>query len=101
MQADQALEQSERRLIVAYAPGGLVTIFQHPGEGASPKCFDVQFMPCDGREQLNVSETRTIGSYEDLDIAVTIAAVKYGVCDKLWLPVGQMVLGSRLLRGSM
>ena len=98
MQADQAPEQSERGLIVAYAPGGLVTIFQHSGDGASPKSFEVQFMPCDGREQLKVSEKLTIGSYEDLDIAVTIVAVKYGVCDKRWLPVTQIVLGSRFLR---
>ena len=97
MHADEALQQSERRLIAAYTLAGLVTIFQRGGERSRRRCFEVQFMPCDGCGQLNLSEKLTIGSYDDLDIAVTIAAVKYGVCDNSWLPVTQVVLGSRSL----
>lgn len=87
MKAEEALQHFECKVIVAETLGGFVTILQRDSESTSKKSFDVQFVPRLGSEQFNRLEAATIGSYDDLDIAVTIAAVRYGVCDKEWRPV--------------
>lgn len=58
-------------------------------------------MPRDAQDGDNKSEILTVGSYDDLDVAVTIAAVKYGVSAEDWMPTtryAKAILGTALLR---
>ena len=95
MQAERALGQSEGGMIVAAAPRGLVTILREGAAGAAAaESFLVRFVPRGAGGRPGGSGAVAVGSYDDLDIAVTIAAVKYGVCDGGWMPAGSSSLPS-------
>lgn len=100
MQAEKALKYSQRKVIVADGSGGLVIIQQSALEDVSAKSFHVRFVPRDAQEREDGSVITTVGSYDDLDIAVTIAAVKYGISGEEWMPGSRYalaILGSALL----
>lgn len=101
MQAEEALKHSQVKWIVADASRGLVIIQQHFASGNnSEKSFQVRFVPRDAQEREDGSGITTVGSYDDLDIAVTIAAVKYGISGEAWLPgsrYAMAILGTALL----
>ena len=87
MRAEKALAQSPDGLIMADTSPGLVTIYHERGEGIEPSdSFNVSFVPRDTEGRLSGAGTVEVGSYDDLDIALTIAALSYGACDALWMP---------------
>jgi hypothetical protein len=93
MNAETALDQSEGKMIVADTPRGLVTILQGV-IGRTSGTFHLGFIPRDHAGLLRTSETITIGSYEDLDTALTIAAVSYGPGETAWMPANEFTSSS-------
>lgn len=87
MFAEKALGKSECRMIGEHTPQGFITILHEPGSEYSPPVFHLSFVPRDALGQLLEQGTIVIGSYDDLDTAITIAAVKYGSSEKKWIPV--------------
>lgn len=51
--------------------------------------YHVRFVPRDTHGHLNAAGTVTVGSYDDLDTAITIAAVSYGVGEAEWVPASE------------
>lgn len=88
VQAEKAIKQSESGLIAADTARGLVTIYHQARAGETAEAFHVRFIPYDTHGHFNVAGTVAVGSYEDLDTALTIAAVSYGTGDEGWRPVG-------------
>lgn len=86
MRANQALEQSAARLIVADTNQGLVTIYHEYATATCVESFHVRFLPCDEHGFLNQAGTVLVGSYDDLDTALTIAAIRYGARESAWRP---------------
>ncbi len=52
----------------------------------------MRFIPRDPHGHLNAAGTVVVGSYEDLDTGLTIAAVSYGTNDAAWQPPSAMSL---------
>ena len=78
MQAENALKHSKDKLIVADASRGLVIIQQEcSSERVLLNSFQIRFVLRHAHERDEDSGITTVGSYDDLDIAVTIASVKY------------------------
>jgi hypothetical protein len=86
MDAETALNQSKSKIIVADTPRGLVTIRQDTIGHTSEASFHLGFVPRDHEGLLTTEERVTIGSYEDLDTALTIAVLSYGPCEMAWVP---------------
>ena len=87
MQAEKAIRQSENGLIAADTARGLVTVYHQSRAGETAEAFHVRFIPCDAHGHFNAAGTVAVGSYDDLDTALTIAAVSYGTGDEGWRPV--------------
>lgn len=85
MDAETALNQSKSRMIVADTPRGLVTILQG-AIGDTSETFHLGFVPRNSEGLLKTAEVIMIGSYEDLDTALTIAAVSHGTGETTWVP---------------
>ena len=100
MRAEEALAQSEDDLIVADTSRGLVTIYCESEKATElADAFHVRVVPRDRDGRLNGVGTVEVGSYDDLDIAVTIAALSYGVCDTSWTPTSARRLKSAVSKG--
>ena len=85
MKAEEALRQSENRQIVADTIRGLITMSREPSTNNSEaEAFRLRFMPRDEKGHLNAAGALAIGPYDDLDTAVTIAAIGYGVGETQW-----------------
>lgn len=82
MRVDEALEQSSERLIATDTPRGLVTIYYD----CSTVSHLLRFIPRAADGELNAAGTVAVGGYDDLDTALTIAAVSYGVGETGWMP---------------
>ena len=93
MRADEALAQSAESLIAVETPRGLVTIFHQPRAENSAEGFHLRFIPRDEHGHLNAAGTVAVGSYEDLDVSLSIAAAKYGVGKEGWKPTSIEELG--------
>lgn len=90
MQAEEALHLSANSLSVADTTRGLVTIYREANtEGAVAEAFHVRFIPRATDGELNAAGTVAVGTYDDLDIALTIAAVSYGVGETGWMPASE------------
>lgn len=89
MRADKALAESRRGLIVADTPRGLVEIRCGAGaEAVAAGAFQVRLVPRDRGGRLRAAGSAPVGAYDDLDTAVTIAAVGYGAPEAGWAPAG-------------
>ena len=78
MQAEKALKHSQDKLIVADASRGLVLIQQQcSSEHVLIYSFPDPLCPPPRAGARRGFGITTVGSYDDLDIAVTIASVKY------------------------
>lgn len=102
MQAEEALKNSGSGAIVADTFRGLVVIRQRP-EPQQPISFNVLFVSHDEQGRHDGSEIITLGTYDDLDIAVTIAAVRFGISDEGWAatnPSASAILGQILVRNA-
>ena len=87
MKAEEALRQSTNHQIVADTVRGLITMSRIATANSSEaEVFRLRFMARDARGQLNAEDVVVIGRYDDLDIAVTIAAIGYGVGERQWRP---------------
>ena len=87
MRADKALSESSRGLIMADTPRGLVTIRCGAGaEAVAAGAFQVRVDPRGRGGRLSASGSEPVGSYDDLDTALTIAAVGYGATEAGWVP---------------
>lgn len=86
MRAAESLAHSTERLIAAETSRGLTTIYHQPRTEDTAEGFLVHFIPRDPHGHLNAAGTVMVGSYEDLDTALTIAAVSYGTSDAAWQP---------------
>lgn len=87
MKAEEALRQSENQQIAADTVRGVITVCREPTPNNSEEeAFRLRFLPRDAKGQLKAANAVAIGSYDDLDIAVTIAAVGYGVGEMQWVP---------------
>lgn len=87
MEAETALRQSENQQIVADTVRGVISISRAPTANRSEvEAFRLRFVPRDGKGQLNTADAVAVGRYDDLDIAVTIAAIGYGVGETQWKP---------------
>lgn len=92
MKAEEALRQSENHQIVADTVRGLITVSREATPNSSEEeAFQLRFMPRDAKGQLNAAAAVAIGPYDDLDIAVTIAAIGYGVEETQWVPGPNLV----------
>lgn len=104
MQADIALKSSRSRVIVNDTSLGLVIIQQRlPPEAPAPTSFKLFFISHDMEGWHDGSGIMTVGSYDELEVAVMTAAVKYGVADEAWLPANRYsiaILGEMLLQNS-
>ena len=61
----------------------------------------MRFVPHDADGWHDGSGIIMVGAYEDLEIAVTIAAVRYGVSEEEWMPASRYaiaILGNALLQ---
>lgn len=85
MQVEEALEQSPERLIATDTTRGLVTIYFDCTTGSHL----LRFIPRATDGELNAAATVAVGAYDDLDTALTIAAVSYGVGETGWMPVSK------------
>ena len=93
MRAEEALAGAPQGLIVADTPRGFVAIHCEAGAGSVAACaFHVRFVPRDLGGQLDAAGTVEVGSYDDLDTALTIAALGYGAGEAGWSPVGDDTL---------
>lgn len=89
VRAEEALARSSDGLIVANTPRGLVTIDCEGGpESVTAGAFRVRFLPRDRAGRLDAAAMVEVGSYDDLDTALTIAALGYGAGETGWSPVG-------------
>jgi hypothetical protein len=86
LQALDALTRSTASLIVAEAPFGLVTIFYQTRSENTPEAFHVRFIPCDTHGHFNGGGTVMVGSYQDLNTSLNVAASVYGVGEDGWEP---------------
>lgn len=81
---------------------GLVMIQQQmASESSAAEPFNVRFLSHDAHGWHDGSGIVTIGQYDDLEVAVTIAALRYGVEDQNWMPASRFavaVLGAALLQ---
>jgi hypothetical protein len=73
-------------LIVAEAPLGLVTIFYQAQSEDTQEAFHVRFIRCDTHGHFNRVGTVIVGSYEDLNTSLNVAASVYGVRENGWEP---------------
>lgn len=89
MRAEEALAGASQGLIVADTPRGLVAIHCEAGAGSvAAGAFHVRLVPRDREGRLNAAGMVEVGSYDDLDTALTIAALGYGSGEAGWSPVG-------------
>jgi hypothetical protein len=86
LQAHDALARSATSLIVAEASLGLVTIFHQARSEDTQEAFHVRFIPCDTHGHFNGVGTVIVGSYEDLNASLSVAAAVYGVGEDGWEP---------------
>ena len=85
--ADRALARSRSGLIVAITPRGSATIYREGEAGHdSANVFHVCFTPSAPGKVPDAAGAVVVGSYDDLDMAVTIAAVGYGTKEAEWMP---------------
>ena len=81
---------------------GLVIIRQQmASESSAAEPFNVGFVSHDADGAHDGSGIGTLGQYDDLDVAVTIAALRYGVPAENWMPASRFavaVLGAALLQ---
>lgn len=90
LSANRALAESSRGRIAADTTRGLVTIRREPpAGGGGDVAFLVRFVPRDRGGRLDAARAVEVGSYDDLDTAVTIAALGYGVTEAGWTPAGE------------
>ncbi|HKR58435.1 MAG TPA: hypothetical protein VJS64_01780 [Pyrinomonadaceae bacterium] len=89
MDAETALNQSKSKMIFADTPRGLVTILQEMTGHTSEASFHLGFVSRDHEGLLKTEKTIAIGSYEDLDTALTIAALSYGPGETAWVPANE------------
>jgi len=89
---------------VADTSCGLVIIQQQmASELSAAEPFNVRFVSHDAPGWHDGSGMVTIGQYDDLEVAVTIAALRYGVPDENWMPASRfavVVLGAALLHNA-
>ena len=88
MDAETALNQSKSNMIVADSTRGLVTILLAV-LGDTSEIFHLGFVPRNSEGLIKTAEMIMIGSYEDLDTALTIAAVSYGTGETGWVPADE------------
>ena len=86
MKALDALARSTASLIVAEASLGLVTIFYQSRSEDTQEAFHVRFIPCDTHGHYNGAGTVMVGSCEDLNTSLGVAATVYGVGEDGWEP---------------
>ena len=86
MQALDALARSKASLIVAEASFGLVTIFDQTRTGDTQEAFHVRFIPYDTHGHFNGAGTVMVGSFQDLNTSLSVAATVYGVGEDGWEP---------------
>jgi hypothetical protein len=86
LQALDALARSTASLIVAEDSLGLVTIFYQTRSENTQEAFHVRFIPCDTHGHFNGAGTVMVGSYQDLDTSLSVAATVYGVSQDGWEP---------------
>ena len=92
MKAEDALRRSEGHQILADTVRGLIIMSREaPANSSESEAFRLRFMPRDAKGQLNAEDAVAIGPYDDLDIAVTIAAIGYGVGETQWVPGQNLV----------
>lgn len=91
MKAEEALRQSENNEIVAVTVRGRIAMSRtFIPTNYETEAFQLRFMSRDTKGQSDSTGAVAIGSYDDLDIAVTIAAIGYGVAESHWVPGGQV-----------
>jgi|GEM_PF-4218828 len=105
MFADDALKKSEGYAIVNETMRGQVVIYHESfAKVGSSVLFHVVFVPSGFHDRFNESDLSFIGSYDDLDIAIT-AALSYGTRDSDWMPASLAPFGdinvARLKRGNL
>ena len=71
---------------MAEASLGLVTIFYQSRSEDTQEAFHVRFIPCDTHGHYNGAGTVMVGSYEDLNTSLGVAATVYGVGEDGWEP---------------
>ena len=86
MHALDALARSKASLIVAEASFGLVTIFDQTRLGDTQEAFHVRFIPHDTHGHFNGAGTVMVGSFQDLNMSLSVAASVYGVGEDGWEP---------------
>jgi hypothetical protein len=86
LQALDALARSTASLILAEASAGLVVIFYQTGSENTQEPFHVRFIPCDTHGHFNGAGTVMVGSYQDLNTSLSVAATVYGVGEDGWQP---------------
>jgi hypothetical protein len=86
LQALDALARSKASLIVAEASFGLVTIFYQTRSENTQEAFHVRFIPYDTHGHFNGAGTVMVGSYQDLNTSLSVAATVYGVGEDGWEP---------------
>lgn len=94
MLADLALKQAGNDLIGAPAGRGLVII-----SCDSKQCADEFYLFFVARDSSGY-DRRTLslfGLYDDLDVAVTIASIGYGVAETAWEPLEELSPANSLL----
>ena len=87
MFAEKALSESPNGMIVEETAQGLVTISRESTGQFSGIVFHLGFIPKDAGGRIPEKRIAIVGSYDDLDVAITIAAVKFGCSEKRWVPV--------------
>lgn len=97
MDAKTALNQSKSKMIVADSTRGLVAILQTV-IGDTSATFHLGFVPRKSEGLIKTEEMIMIGSYEDLDTALTIAAVSYGTGETGWVPADEYSFKMRSLQ---
>jgi hypothetical protein len=87
MRAEAAINKSIDHLVCAETANGLVTIYYEEARHVSAEPFHLRFTPRDTDGLLNSRGTVMVGSYDDLEIAVSEAKAKYGAGENEWQPI--------------
>lgn len=96
MLADLALEQAGNEMIGAIIGRGLAIIYRDANRSEGDENVRLYFAARDkwGYDHRNLM---FVGLYDDLDTAVTIANIGYGVSEAAWQPLEELSLKNLLL----
>lgn len=91
MLADLAFKEAENNLIGASTWRGLVVIYRDASRSDEAVCL---YMIARNKSGYDLRNLNLVGVYDDLDTAVTIANIGYGISEKAWESPDNLTLPS-------